>query len=487
MEVTFHWKEGIFMTLEEMNLTEEQPVEAPVEEIPAEDSAIAVETLLEPAEELPVEAEEAVEEPVAEEVPEEPVAAPAEAEKPKKRKKKKPHIALRILLQLLSFVLSLVLFVTLIAGVLLADLRQLTSEGGIKKIINALLIPGASAPVEIHVAPIQADRMSVKWDETVPSLPDGVTLPPDATLPPDVTLPGDITVDENGNITVGGEQVTIPDIDISDIPVDILGGGSGEANVMDLVDWVYDTIEETGDVEMPCTKEEMRDFIQESTVADFVSEKLAGFTEDIINGTENTVITSDELVGLLKENEPLIKDKLKVEITEDQWFQIENAVVQVVEENKINETIRDTVYETVDSVLEENSAALGGLKREDIQAVLQTLTSDNLFYTFVGVTLGLLLLLCLLNFYNVPAGLTWASLPAIFAGLIMAAPILLLTNSADLVTGLVPDIGPVVGVLASFVGALKPIHYGLLGIGVGLLVLSIIWRIVRAIVRKNRA
>ncbi len=458
------------MTLEERTLEEQIP-ETPAEEIIAEDPEIA----LEPAEELPAEEPAAVEIPAEESpaeesvVPAAPVAQPdaAVAEAPKKKKKrKKPPIALRMLLQFLSFVLSIVLFATLIAGVLVADLRQLTSAGGIKKLVNALLVPTASAPASVKPAPVEADRMHMNLDEEpVPSIPGG------------------LEVDEDGNISIGGDS----SINLGDIPEDILTGGGGEANVMNLVDWIYDTIDESNENPMQYSKEEMREFIQESTVADYVSEKLAGFAEDIINGTENTKITADELVDLLKENESLMEEKLNMKLSKDQWKELEKTMDDVVEKSEVNETIRDTVYEAVDKVLEENSEVLGGLKREDIQKELQTLTSGKLFFTFVGASLGLLLLLCLLNFYNVPAGLTWAALPTIFAGLIMSVPIVLLSGSADAVIQAVPDLASVVGVLASFVNVFAVIHYGLLGIGVALLVISIAWRILRVFVRKRRA
>lgn len=397
---------------------------------------------------------------------------PAEPVQPKKAAKapkvrgKKPHIAVRIPLQLLSFVLAAALFAVVIGGVLLADLREVTSENGIKKLVNALLVGSESAPVHIQPTPVQADPMSnITWDSTSPSSPD------------------DITVDEDGNIVIGGDV----SINLEDIPDDILSGGGSEANVMNLVDWVYEQIDASTDKPLKFSKGELREFVQESTVSDYLSEKLAGYADDFINNSEKTEITTREVMNLLKENEDLMQSKLNMELTDEQWVQIEVTVETLVEENDINATIRSEVYTAVDKVLEENSEMLGGMERKELQELLQLLTSDGLFIAFVGAAIVLLVLLCLLNYYNVPAGLTWAAVPTILAGILLALPILLLDTATEAVAGLVPGLSAVMSLLTSCVDVFAPIHYGLLGIGVLLLIASIVWRVIRAAVRKSHA
>lgn len=474
------------MTLDDRNLTGE--------ELPENAAAPLTLDTLEDAEpaapEAPEEITEISAEPTAEPLPEsmpEPVSAPdpqplsytspetpapvaaPPAKKAPKAKRRKPHIALRIPLQLLSFVLTFVLFAVILCGALLADLRQITSEGGIKQIVNALLVPTANAPVTVHPAPIEADLMNT--DAEAPA--DGTT--------PEGTLPGGIIVDGD-NITIGGDI----SIDIGDIPDDILTGGGGEANVLNLADYVYDLIDASIDNSLPFSKSEFQEFVQESTFSDYISEKLAGFADDFINNTENTRITSREILKLLEDNEALMKSELNMELTAQQWDEIEKTVEQIVEENNINETVRDKVYEAVDNVLEESPGILGDMHREDLQEFLQLLTSDKLFWGFVGAAAVLLLLLCLLNFYNVPAALTWASFPTMIAGAILSIPVLALQTASDVVMDLIPSVKPLIGVLTSFIGVFAPIHYGVLITGVGLLVVSIIWRIIRAVVRKHR-
>lgn len=383
-----------------------------------------------------------------------PVLAP-EPEKPKKRRRK-PHIALRILLQLLSFLLAWALFVTVLCGVALADLRQITSEAGIKKVVSALLNTTAEeAPVTVLPTPVQGVKLSSDGED------------PDATA--DGTW-GEIVVDGDGTVSIG-DGISI---DLGAIPDDILTGGGSDSNVSNLVDWLYDQVESSADADLKFSREELQDFVQESTVADYLSEKLAGFAEDFINGTDSTDFTADEIMDLLKENERLMKKKLDVELSDQQWAEVESAVEQLVEENNIGETVRTKVYDAIDSALEETTG--GEFGREDLQILLQALVSDGLFYGVVAVAVALVALLCLLNYYNVPGGLTWAAMFTLLAGAVVSLPLALAQELGALYAE-----HALAGTLLSFLDVFKPIHYGVLILGGGLLAVSVIWRILRRV------
>ena len=112
-----------------------------------------------------------------------------------------------------------------------------------------------------------------------------------------------------------------------------------------------------------------------------------------------------------------------------------------------------------------------------IMAGLRLITQQNVLYGAIGACVLLILLLCALNFYNIPGGMTWASLPCILMGLILSAPIAALQMMPELL-GEMAGFAPLVNVLA-------PVHYTVPITGFVLLFGSIIWRIVRACIRKN--
>ena len=438
-------------TLPELEL-EPESAPAQADTAPAEPEPVVIEP--EPEILVPqtvvVEPAPAVPQPVAEQpapiVPQPVVTppAPAPAPTPKKEKRKKPHIVLRILLQFLSFVLCIVLAASLVATVVLADLNHLTSEGGIKQLVNAVLTPN-SGPQRITPA---IGAAGVHLDEASAN-------------------PG----------------FTIPNIDLDDIPEDLLNGGATEENISGLIDWIYEELQEASEEPLPITKEQVEEFVAESTVSEYVAEKLAGYADDFINGTENTTITTEEIMQLLEENTQLIEETFDVTVTEEVKQSLSKAVEKVVVENDLNTVIRVQVFETVEETIDKSVESMG-MGWEDIQAMLQLISSDLVLYIAMGTCLVLMLLLCLLNFYNVPAGLTWIAVPSMLMGAILTAPLVVLKAAPELLSGLVP--GNVLSIVASFANVLLPIHGAVLALGVGLLFISILWRIIRSAVRRKR-
>ena len=375
--------------------------------------------------------------------------APAVSNAPAQRKK--PHIAVRVLMQLLSFCLFIVLLVSLLAATVVTDLHALTSAGGIDKIISSIFSP-ASAPI----SPRPLLGAAGVW--YTPALPED-----------DYTLP------------TGMEDVDLSGIlSGSDISVEDLANG----DLSELIDAVIEQIEaETGE-DLPFTAEQVTTVIQESTISDYLSEKAASYADDILNGTENTVITTEEIVGLLEENQALLEQELDIQITPEFKEVFTQKVDEVVVQGDLNTVIRDTVNEAVDTAIQE---ATGGMDTTAVREAMAFLASDTLLYACIGICIALLLLLCLANWYNVPAGLTWAGMAAAISGGLLSLPIMLIRSMPELIEALTVGITPIANLIHSFAGLLARVHYAVFFIGVGLIVLSIVWRILRTSARKKNA
>ena len=362
-------------------------------------------------------------------------------------RRNKPHIALRIPLQLLSLVLCIVLTVSLLATALLLDLNRMLSAGGIKQVVNALFtVSQAKVP-----GPLTGSLgIDVKLDNTDPTIPSGTDIA--------------------GTIPNGGELGDL------EIPADVLTSGDTEA----LVDWMLEVLEESTGSEVDISKEQLQEFVEQSTISEYMAEKAAGYAEDFINGTKNTLITSEELMALVEENEALIASTFQVELTDEMKTELQTALNQTIEDNRINEVIHEEVFT---SMQESISEALP-VEWEQIQAVLKALTSDAILMAAIGVCVVLMLLLCALNFYNIPGGLTWSAVACILSGALLSVPIVLLQASPELLIDVAQIPAAVVQLILSFISALSVVHYGILILGVVLLVLSIIWRAIRAGIRN---
>ncbi len=328
--------------------------------------------------------------------------------------------------------------VSLLATALLLDLNRVLSAGGIQQVVSALF---STSQTGTNGPQAGALGVNVKWDNTDPTLP--------------------------------------PDMELSDmeIPADVLTSGDTEA----LVDWLVEVLEETTGSEVDVDEQQLQQFIEESTIPQYMAEKAAGYAEDFINGTKNTLITSEELLALVEENEELIASTFQVELTSEMKAELGTALEQTIEENRINEVIHEEVFTSMQDSISE---ALP-VEWEQIQSALQLLTSDAVMLAAIGVCVVLMLLLCALNFYNIPGGLTWSAVACILIGGVLSAPIVLLQASPELMTDVAGIPAAVSQLILSFVSALSLVHYGILALGVALLLISIIWRAIRAGVRNS--
>lgn len=446
--------------VEEAPVVEEIPAEPAVEEAPAE--PVEEEAPAEPiAEEAPAEpiAEEALAEPIAEETPAEPIAeeapvapvaeipaepGPQPKNTPKAKKaqpaSRKPHILVRILMQLLSFILCLVLTASLVATVVLADLNHIMSKNGIQQLVTAVLNP---TPAPQRVTPV-VGAAGVLMDD------GGFTIP--------------------------------EDLDVSDIPEDILTGGDSAENVSALVAWLYQAVAEASDKPLTITEAQVQEFVKDSNISEYIADKLAGYADDFIHNTANTSVTTEEIMAVLDENETQIEKTFDIEITGETRRNLEKSVNRIVVEQDLNATIRQQVFAAVEDAINE-SVASTGMTWNQIRPVVQVLCADATLYIAIGICVVLMLLLCCLNAYNVPGGLTWIAVPSILVGSVLTLALVM----APVLPSLIPAIPAAAAqVITPFTAALLPIHGGVLALGVLLLIVSILWRIIRSAVARKR-
>lgn len=355
---------------------------------------------------------------------------------PRPSQRRKPSLGIRAPLQVLSLLLSAALLVCLLTTALLIDCNRMISAGGIKQMVHAIF-----SSVQPNAAPIRPMLGAVG-------------------------TPGHIHREKTSSEAVGNIE----------IPVDVLT--SGDADV--LVDWLCDVASSMLGEEVEVDREQLSQFVSESTFTDYLAEKAAGYAEDFINDTKNTMITADELMALLEENEALIEATFQVELSEEAKDELSAAIQQTIVQNDLNNLIHEEMFSAMEESIE---STMTNTDMATIRSTLQLLTSDELMLGAIAVCIALMLLLCGLNFYNVPAGITWAAIPCIIAGGVLSVPIALLQVSPALLVDILMIPASLAQIVISFLGILATVHYGLLILGVILLVLSIVWRIVRVTAR----
>ena len=149
--------------------------------------------------------------------------------------KTKLPTGVRVLLGFLSVILCILLFLSTLVTIIVADVRLVTSKDGLQTIITQALFP-TPAPVR----PI-------------------------------------------GALAAG-------------VPVLSPVSGTGNEAQGAIVDAIYGMLSEQFGEELPISQEQVEQFLSDSTLPEFVSEKVAGIVNDIYTGKSTTTITNTIIV-----------------------------------------------------------------------------------------------------------------------------------------------------------------------------------------------
>lgn len=358
----------------------------------------------------------------------------APAQKPKAKKVKKPWpIPVRILMGLIAFVLCVAMFVVSLAGVLILNVRTIVSRDGISSIVNQLVgIESASGPVR----PVLAVGAGAYQNE-------------DAS--------------EN-NVT-----------------------GS-------LVDWAYGILKEQLGEEMTVTREQVQTFVQESTVKDFVVDKVAGLVEDFYSGDNETTITVEEVLEMMEENKQILEEQFGIVITQETV----DFVGALLEETEILEPLKEDgllgyIEKTMTESQQPAPAPEGGVVDKDdtdleafgtettdlsvvqIMEMIRMATSYETVAVLAGAFVLMMLLLFVVTHFSFPATMADTGVVLLLVGLIFGLPTAVCLYNPQMVGAMLGE--PAAGIVSLIFGATAGLNFTVLGLGFALIVGAIVVKI----------
>ena len=388
---------------------------------------------------------------VAEEAVQTPVGAPKKAKKVRKPR----SVGFKVLMGFVAWLLCLVMFSTLLTGCILLDLRVMISDTNmINTVITELIMPSSSS----------------KPQTSAPQ--SGLQLYPVSTSakPLSNSLPSDA-------------------FDADSVDPGLLGP---------LVDFAYELLQEQFGEENPISKDEVQTFIAESTVSEFIAEKVSGALNDFLNDTSETTITPQEIAGLLRDNADLIQETFNVEIPEETYQQIEEAlsqseIIQQLQDEGFVKVVEDVILSTGGGEGEGEESGIAGemnqMKETMAQvkaaiAIVRQVTS----YETIAILFGAVALIIVLLFFvngTIPKTLSDVGITATFAGLILSS--VNIVFDAGLLTQ-IPGIPlSTMNIIGALLDSLAVIHYTVLGTGVALIVAAIVTKIIKTVLRKKKA
>lgn len=326
-----------------------------------------------------------------------PQASVAVATSKPKRKRSAPGPVARVFLRLLSFLLCLCLFTALLATALVLDVRHLTDADNLQKMVGSVLSPEA-----------QPQRRPT--------------------------------------VAAAGIQISGEDLD--------------SASMDGLLDLIYQEMEAHYGAELDATPEQLEEFYERSTAKDYLSEKISSYLSDLINGTDHTQITSQEVTDLVNENADLIGSIFGVSVDGE----IRQKVADFVDDADLGSVIRKEVI----GAIAQTQIGTDGPTVEELLATLARYTSSTALWTLIAIDILLIVLLFFTNWLRVPATLRCVGIPTVTAGALLSLPTLLL----QLLSGATGTF--LSGLTRSLASLLAPVHYGILLIGVVLLIAGIV-------------
>ena len=351
---------------------------------------------------------------------------------------KKPPVGVRVLLGIVSVILCLALFCTTVVTMVVADLKVLTSKDGVQTIITQLVFAGSQkkAPVYRFQA---AGVGGVRLDDM--QIPEGV----------------------------------LPE------------GGSADF----IVDFLYDYLSKEMGEELDISKEEVGALLEDSTIPEFVTDKMSSMVSDIITGESTTEITKDEILDLVEENKQIIEDVIGQKLPQE----VIDQIADVVEENNVVETVKEAVEvqlglkpgpgeedgeASFKPTIKENviQGVLSGENTFDdvmnggiptLLALFREITSTTVLLSLLGVCLALIGLLFASNYWKPHAALRGTGISVMLAAL----PFVAATAAVQAVPALFAD--PAMQIVAMIIQVMIPVTFGVFGGGIAMLIGSIVW------------
>ena len=299
---------------------------------------------------------------------------------------KKLSGGVRFLLGFITFLLCIALFVATIVTIVVADTVSIvTSQENVKKIISQVLFNEVSRPMPIGIG--------------------------------------------SGNAP-GSHRVTVKPMAA---PAVRLEEASDAQTTEALVTWIFESLSEEYGEEMNLTLETVQQFVEESTLKDFIADKGASLVSDYFNGENTTTITEEEIKQQLELNKELIKETFDYEISDEVVSEITNKVVesdyiaQIQEEGIVN-VVANAVGGATNND-DPNSVSPGTIIVNALETVRQVF-SKNTVLLCIGACLVLLALILVTNLKQIWVGLNKAGITVMVAGALFLVPTIIIGVSS---------------------------------------------------------
>lgn len=311
------------------------------------------------------------------------------------------------LLAALSVLLCFVIFLSAAASVVVLDIRLSTSKHNIQRIVEAAL-----------------------------SEPTGRVIPGAVRLHGGAILTGSVSSSDTEN---------------------------------ELVAWLARLLEEQYGDQVNISADQIQEFLNRSTVKAFLAEKIAGYTNDLLNDTNETQITDQELMDLIGQNKDLIETFFGIPVTGEVY----DYVLDFVRKNDLNDFIRQQVLESIRNTPipgvpappDASQPNPGASTLGDLLNTLRDYTSWTVFAILMAIVIGSFVGLFFTRGKDLCKAIRTGAIPLLVLGILLTVPTVLLQAAGSLLLQ-----GVAARIAATVIRMFAFVHYGVLVLAVVLLI-----------------
>ncbi len=285
----------------------------------------------------------------------------------------------RFLLGLITFLLCVALFATTVAGIVVSNFVQiLSSQENLENLLRQVLFVDMQHPASTRNAPLG----------NAPAL---------RQIPVKTLAPSDIRFSE-------------------------------EKTATSMVEWIYEALAEDFGDELQVSLDTVKEFVERSTLDDFLVEKGAALLNDVYTGESTVTLGADEIKAKIEENAALIEEYFGVPVD----MQVVTDVTNIIEENEYVERIEEEGI--VNIILNPQGSSSGGaasagdggmenpnsVDTQQIQKTIDTVRmvlSTQTVLICVGAILLLLVLILVVNIKQIWVGMNKAGITLMLAAL----------------------------------------------------------------------
>ncbi len=335
----------------------------------------------------------------------------------------------RFLLGLVTFILCVALFFATVAGILVANVVQLvSSQDNLENLLRQVLFVDMLRPASTRNAPLGS----------APAL---------RKAPVRTLSPADIRLAEPSDAT-------------------------------SIVEWVYDALSEDFGDELQVDLDTVKEFVERSTLDDYLVEKGAGLISDVFTGESTVTLGADEIKAKIEENADLIEEyfgiAVDMQVVEDVTTIIEDNeyVARLEEEGIVNVLMNPDGNSYPDGEENPNNA-----DQQMLQQALDTGRQVLSATTVIACAVSILLLIALILLTNMKQ--IWVGMNKIGITLMLAAlPFVALTVAVWVIPAGWAGLFALPAITEIAVNALVGINYiicfGVFALGLALLIAGIV-------------